>query len=68
MELIQNQVFKIFSGIQEIVQVITSLFECIKQKNNDTISDIKDLREETYDLTSDLKMYIFQFYRKKLTV
>ena len=33
--------------MQKIVQVITSLFECVKKENNDIISNIKDLREET---------------------
>ena len=38
-----NQVIKKISCMQEIVQVITSLFECVKKENNDMISDIKDL-------------------------
>ena len=58
MEFIQNQVLKIVPSMQEIVQAITSLFECIKQENNHIISDIKDSGEETYDLTSDLKIDI----------
>ena len=53
MEVIQNQVLKIVSSIhqskdmEEIVQVLTLLFECVKKENNNMISDIKDLREET---------------------
>ena len=57
MDFIRNRVLKIVSCMQEIVQVITSLFECVKKENND-ISDIKDLREEKCDLISDLKVDI----------
>ena len=45
---------KLISSMEEIVQVLTSLFECVKKENNYMISDIKDLREETNDLKSDL--------------
>ena len=41
--------------MEEIVLVLTSLFECIKKENNDMTSNIKDLREETNYLISDLK-------------
>ena len=34
--------------MNEIVEVFTSLFECVKKENNDINSDIKDLRDETY--------------------
>ena len=60
METIQNQILTIMSNAhqskitEKIVQVLTSLFECIKKENNDMISDIKYLREETNDLISDL--------------
>ena len=61
MEAIQNRILKIIScthqskDTEEVVQVLTSLFECLKKENNDIISDIKDLREEANDLISDLK-------------
>ena len=41
--------------MEEIIQVITSLFQCVKNENNDMISEIKDLWEETNDLISDFK-------------
>ena len=44
--------------MEEIVLVLTSLFECIKKENNDMTSNIKDLREETNYLISDLKVDI----------
>ena len=46
MDVIQNQVMKIISGMEKIFHEITSLFECVKNENNDMISDIKDLGEE----------------------
>ena len=46
---------KMISGVQEVVQVITSLFECVKKENNDMISYTKDLRKEPNDFISDLK-------------
>ena len=61
MEAIQNQILRIISctyqnkDTEEEVQVLTSLFECLKKENNDLISHIKDLREEVNDLISDLK-------------
>lgn len=61
MNAIQNQILRIISctyqnkDTEEVVQVITSLFECLKNENNDLISDIKDLRREVNDLISDLK-------------
>ena len=54
MDFIQNQVLKIVSSIQEVI-VITFFFECVKKENNDMISNIKNLREETNYLISDLK-------------
>ena len=60
MEAIQNQILKIIScthqskDTEEVLQVLTSLFECLNKENNDMISDIKYLREETNDLISDL--------------
>ena len=41
--------------MEEKVQVLTPLFECLKKENDDIISDIKDLREEANDLISNLK-------------
>ena len=41
--------------MEEIIQVITSLFECVKKENNNMISDMKDLMEKTNDIFSDLK-------------
>ena len=41
--------------MQQLIQVITSLFECVKKEINDMITDIKDLRKETNDLISDLR-------------
>ena len=61
MEAIQDQAIKIISIIhqikdmEEIVQVLTSLYECVKTEYNYVISDIKDLREETNDSISDVK-------------
>ena len=55
MDYLQNHVLKAVSSIQDILQMITSLFECVKKESDDMISNIKDLREETYDLTSDLR-------------
>ena len=52
MDLLQNHILKIVSSVKDIVQVITSLLQCVK-KNNDMISSVKYLREETHDLTSD---------------
>ena len=52
------------SSVEEIVQVITSLFECVKKENIEMISNIKDLREETNDLISDLKVDISTFENK----
>ena len=50
--------------MQEIVQVITSLFECVKNKNNDMILDIKDLMEEPNDIIPDLKIDISTLQKK----
>ena len=44
--------------------MVTSLFECVKQENNDIISNIKGLREETYDLSSNLKEDISTLQKK----
>ena len=46
------------------VQVVTLFFQCVKHENNDMISNSKDLREETYDLTSDLKQGISTLQKK----
>ena len=54
MEYLQNHVLKAVSSIQDILHVITSLFECVKKESDAMILNIKDLREETYDITSDL--------------
>ena len=45
---------KIISSMEKIVQVITSLFKCVKNENVNMISDIKDLREVKYHIISDL--------------
>ena len=50
--------------MQEIVQVITSVFECGQKENNDMISDIKDLRGETNNLISHLKTGILILEKK----
>ena len=42
--------------MRKIVLVINSLFEYVKKDNNDMISDIKDLREETKDFISNVKV------------
>ena len=61
MDAIQNQILRIISctyqnkDTEEVVQVITSLFECLKKENNDLISYIKELREEVNDLISNLR-------------
>ena len=44
--------------MQEIVQAITSLFEREKEENNYMVSDVNDLKEETNDLISDIKIDI----------
>ena len=54
MEYLQNHVLKAVSSIQDILHVITTLFECVKKESDGMISNIKELREETYDITSDL--------------
>ena len=61
MDAIQNQILRIISctyqnkDTEEVVQVISSLFECLKKENNDLISYIKELREEVNDLISNLR-------------
>ena len=50
---------KLVSSMQEIVQIIISLFEWLKKKNNDIISDVYDLWEETNVLISDLNVDIW---------
>ena len=45
-------------------EVITSLFECVKKEKNDMILCIEDLKEETNDLISDLKVDILNFREK----
>ena len=64
MEYLQNHVLKAVSSIQDILQMITSLFECVKKESDDMISNIKDLREETYDITSDLREDITTLQKK----
>ena len=39
----------------KIYQVVTLLFECVKQENYDMILNLKELREKKYDSTSDLR-------------
>ena len=41
--------------MKEIVQVLTSLFECLKKENEYIISDINYLREKTNELIFDIK-------------
>ena len=41
--------------MEEKVQVLTPLFECLKKDNNDMILDIKDLMAGSNDLISDLQ-------------
>ena len=67
MESIQNQVLTIVSSMQEILHVITSLFDYVKKEDNDMNSDTKDLRDDTYELISDLKVDISTL-EKMLTV
>ena len=50
--------------MEGIVQVLTSLFECLKKENNNLISDIKDFREETNVLISVLKTDISTLKKK----
>ena len=50
------------SSIQDTVQIITSVFECVK-KENDTISNLKDLREETW-FNFGFKIRYFNFTEK----
>ena len=64
MDFLQSHVLKAVSSIQDILQIITSLFECVKKESDDMISNIKDLREETYDLTSDLREDITTLQKK----
>ena len=55
---------EIISSMQEIFQVIFSLFDCVKKRNNVMISYIKDLREENNDLISVLKVDILTLEKK----
>ena len=61
MEAIQIQILRIISSthqskdMEEVVQVVTSLFECLRTENNDIISDVKDLRKEMDDVISSYK-------------
>ena len=64
MDFLQNHVLNAVSSTQDIFQIITSLFECVKKESDDMISNIKDLREETYDLTSDLREDITTLQKK----
>ena len=69
MEAIQNQILRIISithqsmNTEEVVEVPTSLFECLNKENNYIISDTQDLREEINDLISDLN-YISTLEKK----
>ena len=40
--------------MEEVFQVLISLFECLKKGSDATISDMKDLREEIKVFISDL--------------
>ena len=53
--------------MQEILHVITSLFDYVKKEDNDMNSDTKYLRDDTYELISDLKVDISTL-EKMLTV
>ena len=61
MEVIQNQILMIISnarqnkGMEEVIEVLTSLFECLNNENNTTISDIMDLWVEINYSISDSK-------------
>ena len=48
--------------------MLNQLFECLQKENNYIITDIKDLREETIDLISDLKNEISTSKKKKYSL
>ena len=54
--------------MEEILQVITSLFDCLKKENNDMISDTKALREDTYEFITDLKVDISTLEKKVVSL
>ena len=54
--------------MEEVVQVLTSFFKCVKKENNDKISDIKYLREEINDLISDLKDDVSTIEKKMTSI
>ena len=70
MDGIQDQKLKIIANLQqskdveEIIQKITPIIECIKKKSDDMISDVKDLRIEVNDIISDLKNDISYLEKK----
>ena len=64
MDLLQNYVLNAVSNIQDILRILTSHFECVKKESDDMISDIKDLREFTHDLNSDLREDITTLQKK----
>ena len=55
---------KIISDMEEIFQVITSLFKCAKKENDDMIPDKKYVREETIDFIFDLYVFISTLEKK----
>ena len=56
------------SSIQDILQIITSIFECVKKENDDMILNIEDLSENTYTLTFDLKEDISTLQKKVVSL
>ena len=60
-------ILRIVSTMQDIVQAVTSLFECAKHENNDMTSTINDLREETW-LKNWFKGRYFNFTEKSWEV
>ena len=70
MEAIQNQILRIISSIhqskdmEEVVEVLTLIFEWLSKENNDIISTIKNKRYETNDLISNLKHDISTLEKK----
>ena len=70
MEVIRNLILRKISSThlsrkrEEVVQILTSLFECLKKESNHLISGIKYLRNETNALVSDLKDNISTLEKK----
>ena len=52
------------SSIQYILQILASIFEYVKKESDYRILNIKDIREKTYDLTSELKEDISTVQKK----